>query len=105
MMQSLAPTCLRPTRPSLRHSWHLLVALASADDSDLSARVLQSDSSLATEPRQEEESDQESHDTENLAENLAWPEALSERQSAQRSSTASSLCSIPKPGRGAERTR
>ncbi len=105
MMQSLAPTCLRLTRASLRISGPLQVALAAPDDSGLSVRVLPSDSSLVTESRPEEESDQESHDTENLAENLAWPEALAERRSAERSASASPLCTIPQPSRGTQRTR
>jgi len=104
MMQSLAPTSLRPTRPSLRISAPLRVALAAPDDFSLSIRVLPADSSLVTESRQEEESDQESHDTENLAESLAWPEAPAERRSAERSASASPLCSIPQPSRGTQRT-
>jgi len=104
MMQSLAPICLRLTRPSLRLSGPMRVALASLDDSDLSAPGLPSDPSLVTEPRQEEESDQESHDTENPAETMVWPEALAEHRSAERAVSPSPLCSIPQPGRGAQRT-
>jgi hypothetical protein len=104
MMQSLAPTCLRLTRPSLRLSGYLRVALTTSDDSHLSAHGLPSDSSLVPESRPEEESDQESQDTENPAETMAWPEALAEHRSAERSVSPSPLCPFPHPGRGAERT-
>ena len=105
MIQSLAPTCLRSARPSLRLSGQVRVALASRDDSDLLAHALPGNPPLVTESRQEEESDQESHDTEPLAETMAWSEALAEHRSPERSASESPLCSIGQPGRGAERTR
>jgi hypothetical protein len=104
-MQSLVPIGLWLTRPSLRVSGPMRVALAALDESDPPARGLPSNPSLVTEPRQEEETDQESHDTENPAESMVWPEALAEHRSVVRSISPSPLCSLPRPGRGAERTR
>ncbi len=104
-MQSLAPISLWLTRPSLRLTGPMRIALASVGESDRSDRGLPSNPSPATEPRQEEESDQESHDTENLAETMVWPEALAVHRSALRSISPSPVCSLPRPGRGAQRTR
>src|SRR4051794_15469925 len=107
MVQSFAPTCFRPTRPSLRVVGPLKIAIALPGIADTSAALPVTGPSLPSESGQDQESDQEaeSHDTEDLAETFAWSEAITVRRTVQRFASSASLGPVPKPGHASERTR
>jgi hypothetical protein len=106
MVQSLAPTCFRPARGSLRIKGRLLVAIAIPGNTDALAGLLPS--TTPTSPSmsgQDQESDQESYDTEDLTEAIAWSGTLTDRRSVKGSSPAAPLDFVPRPGRAVVRTR
>jgi len=105
MMQSLAPTCFRPARSSLRLLNRLTIAIALRDVVDPVAPLPMTGPTLPSPSGQDQESDQESHDTEDQAEALAWPEAMADHRSVQRMVSLAPLGGLPRPARAAERTR
>jgi hypothetical protein len=106
MVQSLAPTCFRPARGSLRIKGRLRVVIAILENTNALAGLLPS--ATPTPPSlsgQDPESDQESHDTEDLTEAFAWSGTLTDRRSVKDSSPSAPVDSIPGPGRAVVRTR
>jgi hypothetical protein len=105
MIQSFAPTCFRPTRPSLRINGRLKLAIALPDLADASATLSLAGPTLPSEPERDQESDQESHDTEDLAETFTWSEAITIRRPVQRFMSVATLGPAPIAGQVSERTR
>jgi len=105
MMQSLAPTCFRPTRSTLRQFGRLSVALARLGESEAPVELLLTGPILPSSTEQNPESDQESHDTEDLAETFAWTEAVTDRLSVQGTGAPSASGSIAKLVRASDQTQ
>jgi hypothetical protein len=104
MLQSVAPTCFRPGRSSLRIHGRLRVALLTLTNVEPVSRLAWSGMSMTAEPVQDQESDQESHDTENPAETYTWSLTVSAGRSVQRSGGSVSFGAGQKPRMAAERT-
>jgi hypothetical protein len=105
MVQSLAPTCFRPTRSSLLLLGRLKVAFGILGSPEVAAHLLLTSPTSPSQLGPDQESNQESHDTEDLGETFAWSEAMTVRRTVQRAAAVAPLLSLSKPGRAVERTQ
>jgi hypothetical protein len=107
MLQSLAPTCLRPTRCALHFTGRLHVDLPDLGGDEVASSPLVSVNgpTLPVQTDENQESDQESRDIEDPAEAFAWSEAMTDRRSGPGSEAAAPLGSITRPVRTLEQTR